>query len=111
MRSNRGRCLTAGAGRARLRCVAVKLHRCSWTFLHTDLDACWRVQRALDERGVAYEIVKHGYGKGPRTRLEALSAQRLLPVIEFEDGTAYRAESRTMAERVRAGRLFEPPGP
>ena len=40
----------------------LKLHRCSWTFLHTDLDACWKVQRALDEQGVDYEVVKHGYG-------------------------------------------------
>ena len=27
----------------------LKLHRCSWTFAHTNLDACWKVQRALDE--------------------------------------------------------------
>jgi glutathione S-transferase len=84
----------------------VKLHRCSWTFLHTDLDACWRVQRALDEQGVEYEIVKHGYGKGPRPHLRALSEQELLPVIEFEDGKAYRTESRDMAARIRAGELF-----
>jgi glutathione S-transferase len=85
----------------------VKLHRCSWTFAHTDLDACWRVQRALDEQGVEYEIVKHGFGKGARPGLEALSGQRLLPVIEFEDGSAYRAESTEMAARVRAGALFD----
>jgi glutathione S-transferase len=86
----------------------VKLHRCSWTFLHTDLDACWRVQRALDEQGVEYEIVKHGFGKRARPDLQELSGQRLLPVIEFEDGSAYRAESAEMAARVRAGTLFEP---
>jgi glutathione S-transferase len=85
----------------------VKLHRCSWTFAHTDLDACWKVQRALDEQGVSYEIVKHGYGKGPRPGLQRVSGQRLLPVIEFEDGTTYRAESADMAARVRAGRLFD----
>jgi len=28
-------------------------------------------------------------------------------VIEFEDGRAYREESKEMAERIRAGRLFE----
>jgi hypothetical protein len=32
-------------------------------------------------------------------------------VIEFEDGSAYRAESKDMAERIRAGRLFEGTGP
>jgi glutathione S-transferase len=86
--------------------MAIKLHRCSWTFLHTDLDACWKVQRALDEKGIAYEIVKHGFGKGPRTAVVALSGQRLLPVIELEDGSAYRAESDEMAARVRAGTLL-----
>jgi hypothetical protein len=35
--------------------MAVKLHRCStrWKF-----GQCWRVQRALDEQGIAYEVVK-----------------------------------------------------
>ena len=40
----------------------IKLHRCSWTFLHTDMDACWKVQRALDENHIEYEVVKHGFG-------------------------------------------------
>ena len=87
--------------------MAIKLHRCSWTFLHTDLDACWRVQRALDERGVEYEVVKHGFGKRRRAEVERLSGQKWLPVIEFEDGSAYREESREMAARVRAGRLLD----
>jgi len=86
--------------------AAVKLHRCSWTFLHTDLDACWKVQRALDEQGVAYEVVKHGFRKGARPEITRLSGQKLLPVIEFEDGSAYRAESDDMAARIRAGSLF-----
>lgn len=84
----------------------VKLHRCSYSFLHTDLDACWRVQRALDEQGIEYEVVKHGYTKGKRPEIVALSDQKQLPVIEFEDGTAYRAKSKDMAARVRAGELF-----
>ena len=87
--------------------ASVKLHRCSWTFLHTDLDACWKVQRALDEQGIDYEVVKHGFGKGERPRVRALSGQKLLPVIEFEDGRSYRAESDEMAARVRAGQLFD----
>jgi glutathione S-transferase len=85
----------------------VKLHRCSWTFLHTDIDACWKVQRRLDEAGIPYEVVKHGYGKGSRPEVEKLSGQKKLPVIEFADGTAYRAESSDMAERIEAGRLFQ----
>ena len=85
----------------------IKLHRCSWTFLHTDRDACWKVQRALDEQGIAYDIVKHGYGKGKRAQAVTRSGQRLLPFIEFADGETYRDESDTMAERVRAGTLAE----
>ncbi|HEY7967803.1 MAG TPA: glutathione S-transferase N-terminal domain-containing protein [Solirubrobacteraceae bacterium] len=87
--------------------MAIKLHRCSWTFLHTNLDACWRVQRALDEQGIDYEVVKHGFGKGSRPEIERLSGQKWLPVIEFEDGSAYRAQSSDMAARVRAGRLLD----
>ena len=87
--------------------AAVKLHRCSWTFAHTDLDACWRVQRALEEQGIEYEVVKHGFIKGPRPQIQALSGQRLLPVIELPDGRAYRAESAEMAARIRAGTLLD----
>jgi glutathione S-transferase len=83
----------------------VKLHRCNYTFLHTDLDACWRVQRALDEQGIAYEVVKEGWGKGNRPRVQALSGQSKLPVLELPNGEVYRAESKEMADRVRAGTL------
>jgi glutathione S-transferase len=83
----------------------VKLHRCSWTFLHTDLDACWKVERALKEQGIEYDVVKHGYGKGKRPEVVSLSGQKMLPVLELSDGTAYRAESDDMAARVRAGEL------
>jgi glutathione S-transferase len=83
----------------------VKLHRCSWTFLHTDLDACWRVQKALDEQGIEYEVVKHGFGKGKRPEVVGLSGQKLLPVLELQDGEVYREESKEMAARVRAGHI------
>jgi glutathione S-transferase len=85
----------------------VKLHRCPLTFLHTDMDACWKVQRALDEQGIDYEVVKAPlYPRGRRTEIKEKTGQVMLPVIEFEDGTAYRAESDDMAARVRAGELF-----
>jgi glutathione S-transferase len=86
--------------------ATVKLHRCSYTFLHMDLDSCWKVQKALDEQGIDYEVVKHGYTKGKRPEIVALSGQKMLPVIEFADGTAYRAESDDMAARIRAGELL-----
>jgi glutathione S-transferase len=86
----------------------VKLHRCPFTFLHTDLDSCWKVQRALDEQGIDYEVVKEpSLPRSRRDDVERLSGQRMLPVIEFEDGEAYRAESSEMAAKIRAGRLFE----
>jgi glutathione S-transferase len=83
----------------------VKLHRCSYTFLHTDLDYCWRVERALKEQGVDYEVVKHGFGKGKRPDVIALSGQSKLPVLELSDGTVYREESNDMAAKVRAGEI------
>lgn len=87
--------------------MAVKLHRCPFTFLHTDLDSCWKVQKALDEQGIEYEVVKEwGFPRGRRTSLKELSGQVLLPVVEFEDGSAYRAESKDMAATIRAGELF-----
>ena len=85
----------------------VKLHRCSYTFLHVNADACWRLQKALDEQGVDYEIVKHGYGKSEKSRADVvkLTGQKLLPVLELPDGTAYRDETSTMIAKLKAGDL------
>jgi glutaredoxin len=86
--------------------MAVTLHRCPFTFLHTDLDACWKVQRALDEQGIEYRVVKHwAHPRSLRKDLKELTGQVFLPAIEFEDGSAYRAESDEMAARIRAGEL------
>ena len=90
----------------------VKLHRCPFTFLHTDHDSCWKVQRALDEQGIDYEVVKEpSVPRSRRKDVERLTGQTWLPVIEFEDGTAYRAESDEMATRIRDGNLFEEKSP
>jgi glutathione S-transferase len=75
-----------------------------------DAHPCWRVQRALDEQGVEYEVVKGPLRPGKRDELEQLSGQRKYPVIELEDGRAYRAESADMAAKIRAGELSEVPG-
>ena len=85
--------------------MAVKLHRCPLMFLKIDAHACHRVQKALDEQGIDYEVVKAPLARGKRKDVKALTGQNMLPVIEFEDGTGYRAESKEMAERIRAGRL------
>jgi hypothetical protein len=85
--------------------MAVKLHRCSNVWVKIEGHPCWKVQKALDEQGVDYEVVRGPVRRGKRDDLERLSGQRLYPVIEFEDGTVYRAESKEMAEKIRAGEL------
>jgi glutathione S-transferase len=87
-----------------------KLHRCSYTFLHINADACWRMQKALDEQGIDYEVVTHGYGKSEKSRADviALSGQKLLPVLELADGTVVREETDDMVAKLKAGEL---PGP
>jgi glutathione S-transferase len=68
---------------------------------------CWKVQKALDEQGIDYELVKGPTRRGKRDELERISGQRKYPTIEFEDGSTYRAESGEMAARIRDGKLFE----
>jgi hypothetical protein len=90
--------------------MAVKLHRCSNMWVKLGAHPCWRVQKALDEAGVDYVVVKGPFSKGKRTDLEQLSGQRSYPVIEFEDGTVYRDESKEMAATIEAGKLDEKRG-
>ena len=85
--------------------MAVRLHRCPNEWVKLSGHPCWKVQKALDEQGIEYEVVTGPYRPGKRDELEQLSGQRKYPVIEFEDGSAYRAESAEMAERIRAGEL------
>lgn len=87
--------------------MAVKLHRCSLTWVKIGAHPCWKVQKALDEQGIEYELVKGPVRSGRRDDLDQVSGQRKYPVIEFEDGRTYRAESSEMAERIRAGKLFD----
>jgi glutathione S-transferase len=86
--------------------VAIKLHRCSNEWVKINAHPCWKVQKALDEQGVEYELVKGPLRPGKRDDLERLSGQRKYPVIEFEDGSVYREESADMAARIRAGKLL-----
>ena len=87
--------------------MAVKLYRCSNVWVKVQGHPCWRVQKALDDQGIDYELVKGPVRKSKRDELERKSGQRMYPVIEFEDGSIYREESKQMAEKIRAGRLFE----
>ena len=83
----------------------MKLHRCGTMWLKIDAHPCWRVQKALDEAGIAYEVVTHPHRRAKRDEIESKSGQRALPVIELEDGSIYRAESKEMADRIRSGGL------
>jgi glutaredoxin len=85
--------------------MAVKLHRCSNLWVKVSPHPCWKVQKALDEAGVDYEVVTGPLRSGKRDSLEALSGQRKYPVIEFEDGSVYREESKDMAATIAAGQL------
>jgi glutathione S-transferase len=87
--------------------MTIKLHRCPVMFSKSTGHPCWKVQKALDEAGVAYEVVKQPIRKSKRTELIERSGQRLLPAIEFEDGTFLREESTDLAARIRDGRLPE----
>ena len=89
--------------------MAIILHRCQARWLKFGGHACWTVQKALDEQGIAYTVAKGPARKGKRDELERISGQRLYPVIEFVDGNTYHAESVSMAERILAGKLFEGP--
>jgi glutathione S-transferase len=88
--------------------MAVKLHRCSSTWAKFSAHPCHKVQKALDESGVDYEVVKHPpFLRGRRKELKELSGQDRLPVLELEDGTVIREESDEMVERIKEGRLKE----
>ena len=91
--------------------MPIKLHRCPNVWVKLGGHPCWKVQKALDEQGIDYELVKGPLRPGKRDELERLSGQRKYPVIEFEDGSTYRAESKDMAARISAGRLFDEGAP
>jgi hypothetical protein len=90
--------------------VPVKFHRCRNLWIKIGGHPCWRVQRELDQAGIDYEIVKGPVGRSKRDDLAELSGQRLYPVIEFDDGSVYREQSKAMAETIKSGRLMEKRG-
>ena len=89
--------------------MAVKLHRCSGMWAKFEGHPCWRVQKALDDSGVEYELVKEGSSFKGSSRARAIeqTGQKKFPWIEFEDGSVYRTESKEMAQTIRAGKLDE----
>jgi glutaredoxin len=91
--------------------MAIKLHRCKNTWVKLSGHPCWRVQKALDEQGIQYELVLLPWpGRGKRENLVEQTGQDKYPAIEFEDGSWYREESKDMAETIKAGKLDEKRG-
>ena len=89
--------------------MAIKLHRCSAMWVKMSPHPCWRVQKALTESGIDYEVVSEGsaFKKASRANTEQRTGQSKFPWIEFEDGFVYREESADMASTIRAGNLDE----
>jgi glutathione S-transferase len=85
--------------------MTIKLHRCRVMFAKSSGHPCWKVQSALDEAGIEYEVVKQPIRKSKRTDFIERSGQPLLPAIELEDGTVLREESTDLAARIRDRRL------
>jgi glutathione S-transferase-like protein len=91
--------------------VGVKLYRCKNIWVKASGHPCWRVQKALDEQGIDYEVVPGPWpGRGQRGEIERLSGQPKYPIIQFDDGSVYREESKDMAATIKAGKLFERQG-
>jgi hypothetical protein len=82
----------------------VTLHRCGtpWKF-----GPCWRVQKALDDQGIRYEIMAGRWRPKNRTLVLEGTGQPLYPAILFADNNWYREESKEMARTIREGRLLE----
>jgi hypothetical protein len=88
--------------------MALKLHRCPNIFVKVKGHPCWKVQKALDDQGIDYEVVKGPWpGRKSRTALLEGTGQALYPAIEFEDGSWYHEESNDMERTIRDGRLRE----
>ena len=87
--------------------MAVRLYRCKNGWLKGFGHPCWKVQKALDDAGIEYEVVKGPVKRTMRLELQRVTGQRLYPVIVFEDGVVYREEAGDMAARIRDGKLME----
>ena len=90
--------------------MSVRLLRCSAEWVKIGGHPCWRVEKALKDAGIEYEIVAGAalpWQRDKRSELIEKTGANLYPAIEFEDGSVYREESNDMVETIRAGRLFE----
>jgi glutathione S-transferase-like protein len=91
--------------------MAVILHRCSTRWVKGP-HPCWRVESALIDMNVPYEV-HAGSGlpwrRESRAELIEKTGQNRYPALELEDGTVVKAESAELERRIRAGELGSPP--
>jgi hypothetical protein len=95
--------------------MAVKLYRCSVTWIKGP-HPCWQVQKALDQAGIEYEVVKGPVRRGKRTEYQAVTGKKLYPAIVLEDGRVVPGESKELIELIKSGNLQDqadaaPPAP
>jgi len=88
--------------------MAIILHRCKNEWIKFGGHPCWRVQKALDEAGIEYEVDLMPWPM-KREETERRTGQKKYPWIEFEDGSIYREESKDMARRIKEGTLDQAP--
>jgi hypothetical protein len=93
--------------------MAVKLLRCSARWLKLQGHVCWRVEKALVDMGIDYEVVPGTvlpWRRNTRRELIEKTGGNRYPAIEFENGAVYREDSKDMERTIRAGRLLEKAG-
>ena len=86
--------------------MAVKLHRCSNEWIKLKGHPCWRVESALKDMGIDYDIAAGPLRRGKRDEMRANTGQDKYPAIQFEDGSWYRDESKEMEKTIRDGALM-----
>lgn len=85
--------------------MAIKLHRCTSQWAKIKAHPCWKVEKALQDKGIEYERVPGPRKKDEREAVSNGTGQKLYPAIQYEDGTWYREQSKDMESRIREGKL------
>lgn len=85
--------------------MAIKIYTCTLDWLKFDAHHCQRVEKALKAEGIDYEPVRLPVSRRKRDRIQQISGQSHYPVIQFEDGSIYRDDSKAMAATIHAGEL------
>jgi hypothetical protein len=83
--------------------MAIKLHRCRNQWVKVKGHPCWKIEKALQDMGIEYEVALGPVRRSKRDHMEKHTGRRLYPAIEFEDGTWYREESKDMVRNQEVG--------